>query len=94
MSPRNTLWRSGEAYEDNKGNYNPEGKNYYSEELRANTKVKEKPPEEHRALGQVIPGPKGCGAAHSSKGVRLEAAFYSSWVLVAPLDVPSPSPFL
>lgn len=34
------------AYEGNKENYNPKSKNHSSTELRANTKTKEKPPEE------------------------------------------------
>lgn len=46
------------AREDNKKNYNPEGKNHSSLELKANTKVKEEPPGEHGALGDPGPGPK------------------------------------
>lgn len=45
MIPRNILRVN--AYEGNKENYNPKGKSHYSTELRANTKVKQEPLEEH-----------------------------------------------
>lgn len=46
------------AYEGNKENYSLEGKNHYSKELRANAKVKEKPPVGPGMLGDPPPGPK------------------------------------
>lgn len=79
------------ASEGSKDNYNPGGKNHYSTQLKGNTKVKEKLPEEHGTLGDPTSSPKCYGAVHSSrgeggKGGVFRGLFHFCWVILVPLN--------